>query len=582
MTTGSARRDDAALSPSPASGPVVRGNDYGGLTPEPLDTWTATRSVSVVVPAYECQETLDLTLASLAAQTHSPTLLEVVVVDDGSRPPLVLPELRPEHTRLVRSPDGGWGPGHARHVGALAADGEVLHWLDSDMVVFAEHVAAQARWHDLTDHLVTLGYKRFVEPVPMTPRHVYDAVAGGRADTLYDLEASTRHEWIEKIMDDTEGLRLAGPEAFRVHVGATATVRRDLYLACGGMDPSMKLAEDSELGYRLGQAGAVFVPEPAARSWHLGLSTIMRTVGVVARHNRPYITDRMPVPRFRRRVEPGRLWTVPFVDVQVVAGQADYETVKATVDSALQSSAPDLTVSVVGEWSRLDDARRSPLRDPDLDRRLVVANYAGDPRVRLVDEPSPTAFPAPFRLHLPVGWVMGAGTLEHLVKDAEERRLALSLAALPGVDPASAVLRLERTASVSRALRLLAARGTASPDPDELDDLLDRVGGQRWYDAADVGVSAHVAGDVEPVPVPAVPTTAAEWRKEALAARAEARRWKADAKRWKDEARSESRRAKQLAQQVQVRSSLPRRGVRALVRRARRLTGAAVPRRAGT
>ena len=570
-----------ALRGRPVAPATVRGNDWSVLTPAPLESWTPTRCTTVVVPAYSCQATLDLTLASLAAQTHASSLLEVVVVDDGSTPPLRLPELRPEHTRLVRAPATGWGRAHACHTGALVAEGEVLHWLDADMVVFAEHVAAQARWHDLADHVVTLGYKRFVEPVHMTPRQVHDAVAAGRAGELYDIASSAPHDWVEKVIDDTDGLRSAGALAFRVHVGATGTVSRDLYLACGGMDTSLKLGEDSELGYRLAQAGAVFVPEPEARSWHLGPSTVMRTVTTVSRYNTPFITDRMPVPRFRRRNETGRLWSVPLVDVVVDVGGADYEAVKATVDSVLASTVPDLTVSLLHEWASLDDARRSPLRDPDLDRRLVAATYAGDPRVRLVERPPPTSFPAPYRLRLPVGWLLGKATLEQLLKDCDERRLALSLAALPGISPDEAVLRLERTASVSRALRLLAVREVDECDQEDLDDLLDQVGGQRWFDASEFGVHPLTAGAPEPVRAPGLPTTAAEWRQELATARADARRWKADAQRWKEEVKASAPQSTLLAQQVRDRRSPLRRFFRAVVRRARRFAAAAAARANG-
>ncbi|MEV4889557.1 glycosyltransferase, partial [Nonomuraea sp. NPDC055795] len=84
----------------------IRRNDYGVLTPPALGAWTPELTVTVVIPAHDRQETLDLTLAALAAQSYPADLLDVIVVDDGSAPPLRLPDLRPAATRLVPSAPG--------------------------------------------------------------------------------------------------------------------------------------------------------------------------------------------------------------------------------------------------------------------------------------------------------------------------------------------------------------------------------------------------------------------------------------------------------------------------------------------
>ena len=62
-------------------------------------------------------------------------------------PPQELPEVRPDNTRLIRVEEG-WGRANACHLGALAADGDVLHWYDADMLAHREEVEAHARWLD--------------------------------------------------------------------------------------------------------------------------------------------------------------------------------------------------------------------------------------------------------------------------------------------------------------------------------------------------------------------------------------------------------------------------------------------------
>ena len=193
---------------------VVR-NDWSCLAVPPLDGWRPTLTVSVVIPSYQCQSTLDLTLAALSHQTYPAHLLEVIVVDDGSDPPLALPKLRPSRTTLLTVGDSGWGRANALAWGAAHSRGEILHWLDADMVPFPEHVAAQARWHHVLPYAVTLGYKRFVDPFPdgtwPPPQDVL---------TAFDRDAGEPHTYVERYITQTDQLRTADHLAFRIHVGA--------------------------------------------------------------------------------------------------------------------------------------------------------------------------------------------------------------------------------------------------------------------------------------------------------------------------------------------------------------------------
>ncbi|MFC7589214.1 glycosyltransferase family 2 protein [Nonomuraea antimicrobica] len=141
--------------------PRIRRNDFGVLAPPELGAWEPTRTVTVVIPAYNRQETLDLTLAALSAQTYPEHLLDVIVVDDGSSTPLHLPEIVPSRTKLVSSPPGGWGRAWAVQAGLDAATGEVVFVLDADMVPHRHHVEAQLRWHHLAPYVVVLGWIDF-------------------------------------------------------------------------------------------------------------------------------------------------------------------------------------------------------------------------------------------------------------------------------------------------------------------------------------------------------------------------------------------------------------------------------------
>ncbi|WP_084516882.1 glycosyltransferase [Microtetraspora niveoalba] len=544
---------------SPARpGPVrIRRNDYGVLAPPAPGAWEPSLSVSVVIPARNCQAELDLLLAALAAQSYPDRLLEVIVVDDGSGPPLRLPPIAPSRTRLVPARPGGWGIAWALDTGTALAEGHVIHRVDADMVPYREHVEAHMRWHHLCDHAVVLGTLRFADvagglPAPPVVR---DALAAGEEDGLFDLPSSAAHDWWEELVDRYDGFRHAPSSVLhRVHVGATASLPAELLRAAGGLDTSLVLAEDTELGYRLTQAGAVFVPDRAARSWHLGKPTAMLRGDEVRRHNAPFVADRVPYRRFLR-VEGGRQWLVPYVEVLVDASAAGCESVSGTVDSALVSTLPDVHVTVTGPWDALDDGRRAPLDDPLLDLRLVRGRYAHDGRVRFAVSAPATAAPAPFRLVCPPGWGVAADTVDRLVAYAEEGDLGLLCVALDEGEGGVLSARLERTSSVARAVRL-------AEDGESLDDVIHETFGSEWLDGETWGfvrldpaarlprssrnteaahwkalaVQRKIDGGRLRSRVTALEKEVARLRKEAEKGRRDTERWRAKAEQWRVEA----------------------------------------------
>jgi GT2 family glycosyltransferase len=435
----------------------------------------------VVIPAYNCQESLNLTLASLSRQTYPADLLEVVVVDDHSEPPIELPKIRPANCRIVRVSDhsAGWGRSNALHVGALASSGEILHWLDGDMIVFPQHVEAQARWHHISDEAVTLGYKRFVNSGWATPEEVSERCAAGTIDKLFPLADTEPHDYVEKLIDETDNLRGGDHLNFRAHVGATAALTRSLYLAAGGLHPDLRLGEDTEFGYRLAQTGAVFIPEPLAGSWHMGPTHMMTKGEALRRYNHPFLADLMPQPRYLRPAA-NRSWAVPLVTV-VVPADGGFELVRTCVDRLLANDQTDLRVKLVADWAEITDEQGSVLADPLLDRRLLAVTYRSEPRVDLVQEAPTTAFPSPFLLRVSPHLGVDVNTVRRMVAVADEWQVGLIRLLPPGAKSPDEAMALWRTSALSRANRVRR--------PDEpLDKVVAEVAGERWVSGDDFGV----------------------------------------------------------------------------------------------
>ncbi len=96
--------------------------------------------LSVVLPTHNPHRgRLDRTLAGLRAQTLAPSHWELVLVDNGSTPPVAPSTHAPAHTRVVTEPQLGLT--HARRAGFAAAAGEFIVLVDDDNVLAPDYLA---------------------------------------------------------------------------------------------------------------------------------------------------------------------------------------------------------------------------------------------------------------------------------------------------------------------------------------------------------------------------------------------------------------------------------------------------------
>ena len=88
--------------------------------------------VSVIIPAYNAQESIGETIAAVLENRD---VLEVIVVDDMSRDATAMiverHAQRDDRVRLLRNPQNG-GAGYSRNAGMAAAHGDYYYFLDAD------------------------------------------------------------------------------------------------------------------------------------------------------------------------------------------------------------------------------------------------------------------------------------------------------------------------------------------------------------------------------------------------------------------------------------------------------------------
>jgi glycosyltransferase involved in cell wall biosynthesis len=178
--------------------------------------------VSVIVPTYNRREFLAEAVRSV--QVQSWTDRELIVVDDGSTDGT--PDLAArDGIHIIRTAHSG-RPGRVRNIGAEAASGEYLAFLDSDDLWKPEKLARQMR---------------FFEEHPDIPlchtREVW--IRDGRVIS----QSGQRHKREGDVFADALRKCIIGP--------STAMLTRKLFAEHGGFHEELEIAEDYELWLRI-------------------------------------------------------------------------------------------------------------------------------------------------------------------------------------------------------------------------------------------------------------------------------------------------------------------------------------------
>lgn len=256
--------------------------------------------VSIVIPSYNRREPLLALVHALRADTLPAPRTEIVVVLDGAQdgsaealaalPPVAAMPLR-VHAQENR------GRAAARNVGLRLARGEVVLFLDDDVMPTPGLVAAHWRAQAAED--AVLG------------RIVHSGLAGTPA--LISEQEQDFHERRHRILD-APGASIHATDVF----AGNLSVKRHLLLAIGGFDETFTGygCEDWDLGQRLLALGARFVYVPEAvvdhrsqvslaewrqRAWQEGHSQL----AFIRKH--PSVAARLDIAGLQDATWPGRI-----------------------------------------------------------------------------------------------------------------------------------------------------------------------------------------------------------------------------------------------------------------------------------
>lgn len=201
--------------------------------------------ISVIIPTRNRPERLSKTLEGLLRQDLSRSCYEIIVVDDGSTPPVSLnTNDQLEACALIRLE--GVERSAARNRGAAIAFGEIVLFLDDDMAVRPDFLSVHLRGHEQWPGALIVGGVRLPDETQATPF--------GR---------------FRQRLEQRDTPRLPGPSANRNFcTAANMSIGRDVFAELGGFDIGISSSEDQDLALRHKARGGEIVFLPAAEAIH--------------------------------------------------------------------------------------------------------------------------------------------------------------------------------------------------------------------------------------------------------------------------------------------------------------------------
>ena len=209
-------------------------------------------SVSVVIPTHDRRELLARLLTRLESLHRGGSPFEVVVVIDGSTDGTaeMLSARSPDYPlRVIAQTQRG--PAAARNAGLRAATGDVVVFLDDDVLPHDRLIDHHLDVHQAHPSAVVMGVIAASPERPLAPWH----------------------DWRAAYHEKLNAEILAGrvPPSWRRFYTGNASARRRDALAAGGFDEDLRRAEDVEFAHRLATRGSTFHFATGAVVYHEGV-----------------------------------------------------------------------------------------------------------------------------------------------------------------------------------------------------------------------------------------------------------------------------------------------------------------------
>jgi glycosyltransferase involved in cell wall biosynthesis len=250
--------------------------------------------VSVIVPTHNRAAWLRQTLASLEGQSFPIDCYEVIVVDNGSTDgtAALLDNLSTSYSlhHLYLPKEASFEASAARNAGIRASRGNILLFIDSDIVVGKRFIEHHVAFHRAAENMCVVGIVLYLPEQDLGEQAVRDG------SFVKGLTVSTPDPLETPLFCFSENLAQYRVPWFVCHSGNFSVGKVQLEMA-GLFDEWHKTwsIEDLELAYRLHRHGVRFAFSKRAVGYHLHHDTVPRPEKLESVHQGlAYMEERFP------------------------------------------------------------------------------------------------------------------------------------------------------------------------------------------------------------------------------------------------------------------------------------------------
>ena len=212
------------------------------------------KRVTIVIPTYNRADSLPKVLSKLLLQQEILNDIDIIVVDDGStddtkeRVKEFVEKFSVNIHYLYKQNTGASG---ARNLGIKKAQGEIILFLDSDIIPSEALISEHLKFHEKypQDNFALRGSTKTSAEQLNTIRTVEIA------EIEKETQNGTNAEYIELCWEDFNS--------------GNISLKKDFLLKNGLFDEEMSAFEDNELGYRLGKRNLKLFHSNKAMGFHL-------------------------------------------------------------------------------------------------------------------------------------------------------------------------------------------------------------------------------------------------------------------------------------------------------------------------
>lgn len=269
------------------SPPKVTGNDYTFIQNYVAEYYKInpanyTQRVSIVIPVYNRAERLSRCLAGIFHQTYPRSLMELIVVDDGSSDDVL--RVIDKYQKLfdlkyVKQADDGYRLSEARNLGIRSASYENISIIDCDLIPLPRFIESFMQYLHHFDNVVLLGHQRFVDPTGVSDDDILadvkvldtfkDIVAENTTMKVAGKEDGPTRDWRYALYEETNILK-NDEFPYRAFSSGHVAYRKQAIERAGYYDEEFNIwgCEDNEAGYRLYNQGYLFIPVLEAIDLH--------------------------------------------------------------------------------------------------------------------------------------------------------------------------------------------------------------------------------------------------------------------------------------------------------------------------